>query len=57
VCFSAAAATATTNTTIPTTNTTTIYNITIHITPTRLTTNYIYAYNAYSTYTIRIQQS
>jgi hypothetical protein len=55
--YFSAAATATTNTTIPTTNTTTIYNITIHITPTRLTTNYIYAYNAYSTYTIRIQQS
>jgi hypothetical protein len=57
VCFSAAAA-ATTTTLPATTNTTAVYNITIHITPTRLTTTYIDAYttyiDAYTTYTIRI---
>ena len=49
----ATAAVTAATTTLPATtaNTATIYNITIHITPTRLITTYIYAY---TTYTIRI---
>jgi hypothetical protein len=55
VCFSAAAATAATTTLPATANTTTIYNITIHITPTRLITTYIYAYTTYTIRTVKEQ--